>query len=120
MKSLNRLLVFLALVTGGSSSLAVEAPAPPQAQRDLILSAMKQELDRSFTGLRVPGFEAPYYIGFRLDDETSFAARAEFGVLQSSGGGSSRQIAVDLRVGNYAMDNTRPSVEKGLTSLASL
>jgi predicted Zn-dependent protease len=87
----------------------------PNAERDLILSAMQAELDRSVKGLRLPGFEPPLYLGFRVDDDRGYWARAEFGVLASSAPYHNRQCAVDARVGSHSMDNTRPGEERNLS-----
>jgi len=42
------------------------------AEKDPVLKAMLDELDRSMTHLQLPGFEKPYFIEYRLEDVQDF------------------------------------------------
>ncbi len=48
--------------------------SPADAKKDPILSAMLAELDRSKQHLQLDGFEKPYFIEYRLDDEIEYEA----------------------------------------------
>jgi predicted Zn-dependent protease len=66
---------------------------------------MKEELDRSFTQLKrqkVP----PYFLSYSVIEEKRTVVEATYGVLTSSYETHSRQLTLDLRVGNYTLDNT--------------
>ena len=46
-------------------------------ERAVITQALETELQRSVDGLRLEGFEAPYFISFRLVDEATDSAAFE-------------------------------------------
>jgi len=82
--------------------LPLAAQQPPSA----VLEAMKTELTRSQSQLKsqpVP----PYYISYEITETHSFYVSSEFGRLISSYENRNRQLGVDLRVGDYGLDNTR-------------
>ncbi len=71
-----------------------------------VLDAMKTELARSQSQLKsqpVP----PYYISYQITETHSFGVTSAFGHLENSTENRRRQLDVDLRVGDYTMDNTR-------------
>ncbi len=47
------------------------------AEKDPVLKAMLDELDRSMTHLQLPGFEKPFFIQYRIEDVEDFETRAE-------------------------------------------
>jgi hypothetical protein len=55
-----------------------------------------------------------------MDDSYGVNASASFGALEGSGASHGRQIAVDLRVGNHGVDDTRPGNSGAASSGASL
>src|SRR5580658_5085711 len=57
---------------------AAPAPAAQSAavQSDLLLKAMREELDRSKSKLKMDDVPAPYYIEYRLSDVDEFSAEA--------------------------------------------
>src|SRR5258706_1425304 len=84
-----------------------------QAADDTVLRAMKDELARSMKKLQLENLQKPYFIAYRLTDTDSCVVTASFGALISSicppaeaGHGRSRQLAVEVRVGDYNRDNT--------------
>jgi predicted Zn-dependent protease len=86
--------------------LAAVYPAAAQQTSSTVLDAMKTELARSQLTLKsqpVP----PYYIGYAITETHNVTIRGEFGRLEASTDNRRRQLDVDLRVGDYAMDNTR-------------
>ena len=79
---------------------------PLKAQEDVLLQAMHTELDRSMQALgneEVP----PYFLSYEITETRGFVVAAEFGVLMSSDEGHMRTLDIDLRVGDYELDNTR-------------
>jgi TldD protein len=86
--------------------LAAVSPAAAQQTSSAVLDAMKTELARSQSTLKsqpVP----PYYIGYEITETHNVTISGAFGRLEASTDNRRRQLSVDLRVGDYAMDNTR-------------
>ena len=83
---------------------AVYLPAQ-QTTADPVLATMKGELSRSFQNLkRTPS--PPYFLSYQLTDNRSVVISASFGALTGSTEQKTRLLDVDLRVGDYALDNT--------------
>src|ERR1700681_4291974 len=77
------------------------------SQDDVILRAMKDELERS-RQLRIVSLDAPYFIEYRVEDVIDFSATATLGALISSNLAVLRVPTVRVRVGDYIFDNTNP------------
>jgi len=84
--------------------LAQQAP-PPQPGEDLILRAMREEMDHSRL-LRTAGLEPAYFIEYKLEDQESYSVGASLGGLLSARKMHIRGPIVQVRVGNYDLDNT--------------
>ena len=72
-----------------------------------VLAAMKAELDRSMEVLGeqpVP----PYFLSYEITETKGMSASSQFGALVSSNESRRRVLDIDLRVGDYDLDNTRP------------
>jgi predicted Zn-dependent protease len=82
------------------------ACVPLWAQDDIVVKAMHDELDRSMTQLQLENLEKPYFISFRVIDSDSTNVSASFGALNNSSRGRSRTFTVEVRVGDYKLDNT--------------
>jgi predicted Zn-dependent protease len=94
-------------ITVASLLLVVLACAlPARAQDDVVMKAMRDELDRSMKQLQLENLEKPYFIAYRVVDTESTGVSASFGALDSSNQGRSRRISVEIRVGSYQLDNT--------------
>jgi len=76
------------------------APEP-----DVLLRAMKDELERS-RQLRIVSLDAPYFVEYRVAEETTFSVNASLGALISSNQSTVRLPLVTVRVGDYNFDNT--------------
>ena len=72
-----------------------------------VLKAMKAELDRS---MEVLGEEPvpPYFLSYEITETNGMSAGAQFGALVFSNSSRGRVLDIDLRVGDYGLDNTRP------------
>jgi len=95
------ILVALACALAGWDSQPVRGAGSP------LLSIAQSELQRNFGGLKkepVP----PYFISYTLHDMRTTRISAAFGALQRSDQAGNRFVTVDVRVGDYALDNTHP------------
>jgi hypothetical protein len=90
---------------------AILAAPPLQAQGqpdDVVMRAMKDELARSMSQLQLPQMDKPYFIAYRVQDVTADEISATLGSLTTRTGPPthSRIVGVELRVGDYSLDNT--------------
>lgn len=87
---------------------ALGAPSPGAAQQsdDVIGRAMRDELARSMKELRLGALERPYFIAYRVTEIRSLDASASYGSLLGSDEDRMRTMGVEVRVGDYAFDNT--------------
>lgn len=79
----------------------------PLAGQSIVLDAMKAELDRSLKLLgeqEVP----PYFLSYEITESHSVSVSGAFGALTDSSENRGRLLDIDLRVGHYEFDNTRP------------
>jgi TldD protein len=89
------------------------------AEKDPVLKAMLEEMDRSKAGLELKGFQKPYFIEYRIEDVDAFATRAEFGATEGSVRTHERVARVTVRVGDYKTDSSS-STTTGQLELAAL
>jgi len=75
-------------------------------ERDVILRALVDELERSARDLSLPDLANPYFIEYAAQDGRSAYASAEFGALTGSTEATRRPLRVEVRVGSYELDNT--------------
>jgi hypothetical protein len=91
-----------------SAASAVGAQGAAQAQRDdAIMRAMRDELARSIQQLRLDTLPKPYFIAYRVTEGEGQGANGRLGSLVGTGEGrGNRYLQVEVRVGDYAFDNT--------------
>jgi predicted Zn-dependent protease len=77
------------------------------AQDDVIFKAMKDEMDRSMKELKIKGHEAPYFISYTVKDKDLVRIAGSFGAIDTKNIEHDRDLNVELRVGDYDLDNTR-------------
>jgi PmbA/TldA metallopeptidase C-terminal domain len=94
------------LSTAGLVICLLLAATAPLAQDDIILRAMRDELDRSMKKLKLENLEGPYFIAYRIQDRSGTNASATAGSLLASGESRTRMLIVEVRVGSAALDNT--------------
>ena len=96
-----------ALLTLGVCGLLLPAFAQKatDANGDVILSAMRAELERSQSQLKMENVAAPYYIEYRVFDVDDYDAEASFGALRSTARLRFRFLRVVVRVGDYKQDS---------------
>ncbi len=76
------------------------------AKNDVIMQAMQDEMSRSIKQLTVGNLEKPYFIAYRVVDSDRASVGAEFGALEHSIATRSRRLTVEVRVGDYKLDNS--------------
>src|ERR1039457_4708568 len=76
------------------------------AQEDIVMKAMRDEMARSMKQLAIENLEKPYFIAYRVVDSESAGVGASFGALNNSGSNRSRILHVEVRVGDYKLDNS--------------
>ena len=100
---------------GGVILVTVGLIQPVHADsREHTLDAMQAEIERSRSQLKLEGFDAPYFIGYRLVDEHHVQVEANFGSLTGDQKDRSRRAAVDVRVGDYSFDSS-PDADHSLS-----
>ncbi len=75
-------------------------------QEDVVVKAMGDELARSMAQLRLEGLDKPYFISYRVLDVDGATVSASLGQLTASNVSRSRFMTVQVRVGDYKLDNT--------------
>jgi predicted Zn-dependent protease len=80
--------------------------APCVMAQDALDKAMHDELARSVERLRMEGLDKPYFIAYRVLDRSEQGVRATFGSLSERSQSHNRFLVVELRVGDYKLDNT--------------
>ena len=94
-------------------------PALATAADDVVMKAMRDELNRSLTQLRLEELDKPYFISYHVQDRRSLDTSATFGALLSGDLARARYLTVQVRVGDYQRDNsnfmTYPPQANGLT-----
>ena len=76
------------------------------AEDDVLQRALRDELARSMQQLQLEDLEQPYFVSYLVREVKSKGSSATFGSLLNSGEGHSRELSVEVRVGDYALDNT--------------
>jgi hypothetical protein len=86
---------------------------PLLAADDVVMRAMHDELARSMKKLQLENLQKPYFIAYRAIESANCTTGASFGALLDSNceppnaaRARSRQLSVEVRVGDYARDNT--------------
>src|SRR5271157_340549 len=99
-------------------------PTAARAQDDVVLRAMRDELDRSMKQLQLENLEKPYFIAYHVQDTRMLNASATFGALLAGNIGRARTLAVEVRVGSYQLDNSNffsyPPGANGLSGVVLL
>ena len=91
----------LGLAWGGAAAVA-QTPAAA----DPLGRALRDELARTMTRLRLDTLPAPYFVAYRVDEIRTSEASASLGALLRGADTHRRALNVELRVGDYKFDNT--------------
>jgi len=76
-----------------------------QGDDDVVLTAMRAELDRSKAQLKMESVSAPYYVEYRIYDLDQYSAEASFGALRVDVRSRMRIVRVVVRIGDYKQDS---------------
>jgi TldD protein len=104
--SFSRSLLFSVLssviLLGGLSTFARAADS---ASGDVVLRALREEMERSKASLKLENVPAPYYIEYRVTEIDQFDASAVFGAVRNQQHSHGRLLRVVVRVGDYKQDS---------------
>ncbi|HVH26237.1 MAG TPA: metallopeptidase TldD-related protein [Vicinamibacterales bacterium] len=95
------------ITTAVALVIALLFASAPGAQDTPLMSAMQDEMRRSMTELRLPGEPGPYYVEYEVNDLVSMRAVARLGGIVDDLADRGRTLQVQVRVGDYAFDNSR-------------
>ena len=84
---------------------ALLAPVAAAQGEDALLKAAQTELDRA-RAMHLPGQPPPYLVIMRLTDAWSSTGGATFGALTFGDTAPYRHARIDVRVGDYQLDNS--------------
>lgn len=90
----------------GAAAAPANQPDSVRLTSSAVLKAMGSELKRSMDSLRLRGGPKPYFLSYLIWDIQSYRMQASLGAVEESGFEPEHLLEVDLRVGNYAQDNT--------------
>ena len=86
-------------------AVSAEAAAEAAADSDPVLKAMREELERSKSRLKMENVPAPFYVEYRVIDLDDYQLQAEYGATQSERRAHFRFARVVVRVGDYHLDS---------------
>lgn len=72
---------------------------------DVVLRALREEMERSKAKLKLDNVPAPYYIEYRVTEIDQIEASAVFGAMRSQQHDRGRLLRVVVRVGDYKQDS---------------
>ena len=96
---------FLA-VSLGSPIVTAAQQTRADAEKDPVLKAMLEELDRSMSQLQLPGFAKPFFIQYRIEEVQDYSTKAEYGASEGAQRAHERVARVTVRVGDYKTDSS--------------
>jgi PmbA/TldA metallopeptidase C-terminal domain len=76
------------------------------ASDESIFRAMKDEIARSMSGLKIDGLEKPYFIEYHLEILSPYSLEASLGSVVSESANKMARLSVGVKVGDYDFDNT--------------
>jgi hypothetical protein len=85
-------------------------------QDDVAMRAMKDELARSVAQLQLQKMDKPYFLAYRMDEINQSTISAMLGSLTAEEPLRRRLIGVEVRVGDYNLDNSNYASIRNLSS----
>jgi len=73
---------------------------------DEILRAMKDEVDRTVSKIKLENFDKPYFVSCHISDSSQTYISASFGAIKENNSSFNRLGKIDIRVGNSNFDNS--------------
>jgi len=108
-------------------AIALLTASLANAAEDALVRAMQDELARSMKKLQLENLAKPYFVAYRMVESSGCSASASFGALIGSSceppgtATRNRSMTVEVRVGDYARDNTNffaPMSTAGVSRIA--
>ena len=93
--------------TLGFSLLAIHVTIVSAQEKSNLLISLEEEVSRAMAVLSEKGDPAPYFIGYDVTEIDRTSITATYGALRESNTNFSRMLDVDVRVGDYNLDNSR-------------
>jgi len=93
--------------TAPTKSFSDRAVVETQAQSHPLMALLEGELVYSMEHLVAPDGTRPYYLCYAVYDEDVAVLTASLGAIQQNALDRTRNLNIDVRVGDYALDNTR-------------
>ena len=90
-----------------SAALLALAPLAALGEESAVLKALNAELVRSMAILGEQP-EPPYFLSYEVTEQQAVTVASAFGALAYTNARRDRYLDIDLRVGDYDLDNTRP------------
>jgi TldD protein len=103
---LTRHLLIPLLIVSLLAPATISQKAAPVASKSVVMTALQEELQRAQKILKQKGDPPPYLISYQVTDLQQYAITAQYGALQNNDSGRVRLLDVDVRVGDYQLDNT--------------
>lgn len=110
------------LLTGAGVLAFVAGPARAQSEEASpgaltpLMRLLEAELAYSMENLRTPEGAHPYYLAYTVYEEHTGTVVCTLGTLATRSDDHSRQLNIDLRVGDYALDNSHQLRGRGGTA----
>ena len=101
-----KVLAVVLVVTVGCCWLAATGSRAQEAETSPLLQAMVEELQRSMSELGEKADPPPYFMAYAVTETEETTLSSSYGALRSSTSRRSRLLDVDVRVGDYQLDNT--------------
>lgn len=99
-------------------AVKVEVVRAQSAAASPVLEAMKAELSRSMDTFKSQP-TPPYFLSYEITDDQTVTVNTSFGKIISSTDDHNRQLDIDLRVGDYRLDNTH-AIRGGVPDLSGM
>ncbi len=94
------------ITTSSGADDSIDSATAASADGDVVIKAMRDELNRSMKNLKLPNKPSPYFISYRSSDETKYSLAFSNGSPIYDWRDDQRTISADVRVGDYSFDNT--------------
>lgn len=107
MKGVLRTFCVMAGLGGAAAVLLSQTPqVPTLAADEVLLRAMRDEMARTKQLAVVGGADKPYYVSYTVSDADSVHVGSTLGAAVSVNRNEFRSPSIEMRVGDYASDNT--------------
>jgi predicted Zn-dependent protease len=100
-------------------TLAEAQQTRADAEKDPVLKAMLEEMDRSKSELQLKDFAKPFFIQYRIEDVDNYETKAEYGASEGAQHSHGRVARIAVQVGDSKTDSSGGRGE-GALQLAAL